>query len=131
MEILATPLLAGLLIAAPIAPQPATHVEPVFQPSILTSAIQRIDIPARPWERSRSARSTPQAQAPQRRQASWIARHPILFGSLVGFAGGFLIGYAAGDDGVFYDFTAEFNGCVLGGIGAGAGAFVGWALTRD
>jgi hypothetical protein len=44
---------------------------------------------------------------------------------LIGFGGGFLVGYLQGDDGVFDDFTAGFNGFVLGGIGAGAGAAVG------
>ncbi len=47
----------------------------------------------------------------------------------MGFAGGFVIGYAAGDDGVFYDFTAAFNGVLLGGIGAGAGAAVGGIVS--
>ena len=64
-----------------------------------------------------------QQPGPQKR--SWIERHPVLFGALVGFGGGFLIGYGAGDDGVFDDFTAGFNGAVLGGIGAGTGAAVG------
>jgi hypothetical protein len=59
------------------------------------------------------------------RKRSWVARHPALFGTLVGFGTGFLIGYAAGDDGVFYDYTAGVNGLVLGGIGAGAGAAAG------
>jgi hypothetical protein len=58
-------------------------------------------------------------------QRSWIGRHPILFGALVGFGGGVLIGYSAGDDGVFDDFDGSFNGLVLGGVGAGAGALVG------
>ncbi len=56
---------------------------------------------------------------------NWIQRHPALFGALVGFGGGFLIGYLPGDDAVFDDFTAEFNGAVIGGIGALAGAIVG------
>jgi hypothetical protein len=63
-------------------------------------------------------------QTPQRKR-NWIKRHPVLFGTLVGFVGGYLIGYLPGDDGVFYDFTAEFNGMVMGGIGAGTGAAVG------
>jgi hypothetical protein len=62
---------------------------------------------------------------PGQRKRSWIGRHPVLFGTLVGFGGGFLVGYLPGDDAVFYDFTAEFNGLVLGGVGAGAGALVG------
>lgn len=69
-------------------------------------------------------------QDPGPRRRGWIRRHPVLFGALVGFGGGFLIGYLAGDDGVFYDFTAEFNGVLLGGIGAGAGAVVGGVIGR-
>lgn len=49
-------------------------------------------------------------QDPWPRRRSWIGRHPVLFGTLVGFGDGFLIGYAAGDSGVFDDFTAGFNG---------------------
>jgi hypothetical protein len=49
----------------------------------------------------------------------------VAFGALIGLAAGFTIGYAAGDDGIFYDFTAGFNGLVLGGVGAGVGAIIG------
>lgn len=63
-------------------------------------------------------------QAGERRR-SWIGRHPVLFGALVGFTSGFLTGYLAGDDGIFDDFTAQFNGMVLGGVGAGVGAGLG------
>jgi hypothetical protein len=70
-----------------------------------------------------SARRTRQAPGNQKR--SWIGRHPVLFGALVGFGSGFLIGYLPGDDGIFDDFTAGFNGWVLGGVGAGTGAAVG------
>lgn len=70
-----------------------------------------------------SALRPPQQSGAQKR--SWIGRHPALFGALVGFGGGFLIGYLPGDDGVFDDFTAGFNGLVLGGVGAGTGAVAG------
>ena len=69
-------------------------------------------------------------QQPEQQQRSWIGRHPLLFGTLVGFGAGFLIGYLPGDDGVFYDFTADFNGLVLGGVGAGVGALVGAVATK-
>ena len=74
---------------------------------------------------------THQQPAPQKR--SWIGRHPALFGALVGFGSGFLIGYLPGDDGVFDDFTAGFNGLVVGGVGAATGGAVGaivGALTK-
>ena len=64
-------------------------------------------------------------QQPSQRKRSWIGRHPVLFGTLVGFGGGFLTGYAAGDDGIFDDYVASFNGLVMGGIGAGTGAALG------
>jgi hypothetical protein len=54
----------------------------------------------------------------------------MLFGTLVGFGTGFLVGYLPGNDAVFEDFTAGFNGLVLGGVGAGAGALVGWVASR-
>ena len=66
----------------------------------------------------------PQQQGAERKRG-WIARHPALFGALVGFGGGFLIGYASGEDGILYDYTAGANGLILGGIGAGVGAAVG------
>jgi len=69
-------------------------------------------------------------QPRQQQRLGWIGRHPVLFGTLVGFGGGFLIGYSRGDDGVFDDFTAEFNGLVLGGVGAGVGAMSGAILAR-
>lgn len=37
---------------------------------------------------------------------------------------------AAGDDGIFDDMTAGFNGMVLGGLGAGAGAIIGYAADK-
>ncbi len=67
--------------------------------------------------------ATRQQSGPQKR--NWIQRHPALFGAMVGFGGGFLVGYLPGDDAVFDDFVASFNGLVIGGVGAMAGAIVG------
>ena len=49
----------------------------------------------------------------------------MLFGTLVGLGGGYLVGVGAGEDGIFDDFTAGENGLFVAGIGAGAGALVG------
>ena len=69
-----------------------------------------------------------QQPGPQKR--NWIQRHPVLFGTLVGFGGGFLIGFLPGDDAVLDDFDASFNGLVVGGVGALAGAIVGEVVTK-
>jgi hypothetical protein len=71
------------------------------------------------------------AQATPARKKNWIQRHPACFGAAVGFVAGFFIGYLPGDDAVFDDFEAGFNGAVLGGIGAGAGAIIGALAGRD
>jgi hypothetical protein len=71
-------------------------------------------------------RAVPQS-SPKR---NWIKRHPVLFGTLVGFSTGFLIGVAAGDDGVIDDETAVANGWIVGGIGAASGAAVGSIFSR-
>jgi hypothetical protein len=76
------------------------------------------------------AAALPRVQQARQQKRSWIRRHPVLFGTLVGFGAGFLIGYLPGDDGVFDDFTAEFNGLVLGGVGAGVGALFGAVTTK-
>ena len=55
----------------------------------------------------------------------WIGRHPVVFGTLVGFGGGFLIGYLPGDDAVINDGAAGFNGLVMGAVGTGIGAAIG------
>ena len=74
---------------------------------------------------SSSGRMSRGARQQTGRQRSVLGKHPVLFGTLIGFGSGFLVGYIAGDDGVFYDFTAGANGVMLGGIGAGIGAGVG------
>jgi hypothetical protein len=76
------------------------------------------------FSRSGSVFSAVQQQ-PGRQKHNWIRRHPMLFGAIVGFGGGFLIGYLPGDDAVFDDFQASFNGLLLGGVGALAGGIVG------
>ena len=62
-----------------------------------------------------------------RRKRFWTGTK---IGAVAGFAAGFTIGFAAGDDGVFDDFTGGFNGCVLGGMLAGAGSVTGYTLDR-
>ncbi len=60
----------------------------------------------------------------------WIARHPKLFGALVGFGAG-CIGAASqvgGSEDTFFNTLDEFACPVVGGIGAAAGALIGSLL---
>ena len=69
-------------------------------------------------------------QQPGPRKRNWIGRHPVLFGTLVGFDGGFLIGYLPSPGGFpsGNDISREGDGLILGGVGAGIGALVGAAV---
>ena len=105
-------LAVALGVAAPAAanPQDSKSEETSVQGSV-QRAVSRL---------AAERHATVPGQTPPRR--SWAHRHPIATAAIVGGGTGFLIGYLPGDDGVFYDFTAGFNGMVVGGIGAGAGA---------
>jgi hypothetical protein len=66
---------------------------------------------------------------------SWVARHPVLLGALVGLGAGFTIGaatcrYPGGEGSSCSDYTFPGNarllgGLTIGGLGAGIGAGVG------
>ena len=51
---------------------------------------------------------------------NWVHGHPVRTAAIAGAVSGFAIGWAAGDDAVFDDFTGEFNGMVLGAATAPA-----------
>jgi hypothetical protein len=86
---------------------------------------------AAPQIAARKASTARHAKPQDKSKRNWIQRHPACFGSALGFVAGFLIGFLPGDDAIFYDFDAAFNGALLGGTGAGAGAVIGWAVGRD
>ncbi len=56
---------------------------------------------------------------------------PTKVGALIGLGVGAAIGFGAGDDGVFDDFTGAFSAAVLGGIGAAGGALTGYAVKKS
>jgi hypothetical protein len=88
----------------------------------------------------RSSPSTPvatptQSQTPApgaKQNGNWIARHPALFGSLVGFAIGCPLGASqvGGSKDTFFNALDEFACPVIGGIGAAGGALIGWSIGR-
>jgi anti-sigma factor RsiW len=77
---------------------------------------------------------TPQAQPqpPVKQRGNWVTRHPAWFGSLVGFAIGCPLGASqvGGSKDTFFNAFDEFACPVVGGMGAAAGALIGWAIGR-
>lgn len=69
-------------------------------------------------------------RGPSGPRESWIGRHPVLFGTIVGSGCGYVFGHLQGDsaDGAFgYDVSAEFIWGVTGALG---GALVGALVGR-
>jgi hypothetical protein len=65
---------------------------------------------------------------------SWIERHPVWTGALVGFSAGFLLTYAVGDDdehALLRPVDPGGPALVWGGLGAGLGALAGWGIGRN
>jgi hypothetical protein len=91
------------------------------------------DILLVPPKRSLDSASARLRQSEQR-DGSWIGRHTVLFGTLAGFGGGFLLAYAADQPARAshsMTFDVQANAVILGGIGAGAGALVGAIVTTS
>jgi hypothetical protein len=67
---------------------------------------------------------------------SWVERHPVWTGAMVGFAVGSVITYAAtggSNKDQLFDFSGLRTGAVLvfGGVSAGIGALAGWGIGRS
>ena len=107
---------------------PAASADPVPVASppgpVTTSAAREITRLARSLG-SEARRPQPIQQQPRRK--GWIARHPKLFGALVGFGVGCAAGASqvGGSEDTFVNALDEFACPAIGGIGAAAGAIVG------
>src|SRR4029450_7550958 len=76
--------------------------------------------------------SQPSSQGSGKQNGNWIARHPALFGALARFAAGCPLGASqvGGSEDTFFNALDEFARPVVGGIGAAAGALIGWSIGR-
>ena len=67
-------------------------------------------------------------------RGSWMERHPVWTGAMVGFGAGFLITYAAlhNDRPGIIQLMRPVDGAGIGGcFSAGVGALVGWGIGRN
>lgn len=78
---------------------------------------------------SRDARMQTAAQQPPPKNKSWMERHPVWFGLIVGAGAGAALGAASCSDGCF-PIGAGGAAMVGSWYGAGAGALIGWGVGR-
>jgi hypothetical protein len=74
------------------------------------------------------------SQTVGRDRGSWVERHPVWTGALVGFSAGFLLTYAAAHDNRKELITVVSTGAAAtfwGGVSAGVGALAGWGIGRN
>jgi hypothetical protein len=67
-------------------------------------------------------------------KGSWMKRHPVWTGAMVGFSTGFLLTYAStyNDRHDFIKIMSPSAGATIwGGVSAGVGALVGWGIGRN
>lgn len=73
--------------------------------------------------------AAPQESPAARDQRSWIERHPVWTGAIGGYAAGFGLTYLTTDEGGIPGQGAA--ALFWGGVGAGIGALLGWAISRN
>lgn len=78
---------------------------------------------------SREARMETAVQQPPPKNKSWMERHPVWFGLIVGAGAGAALGAASCSDGCF-PIGAGGAAMVGSWYGAGAGALIGWGIGR-
>ncbi len=139
---------AILVVACVIPPMPSralsgpggsAHVNSEMPP-ITTATVSAVQGPLAisvSREAARLARmAQPRAQnansAPAQPERCWVCRHLAAFGALVGFGSGCVLGASqvGGSQDDFFNALDELACPVVGAIGAGAGAAVGWALSH-
>ena len=73
-------------------------------------------------------------QDANRNDRSWMERHPVWTGAMIGFGAGFLMVYAAthdDDDELIKIMSPAAGGVIWGSVSAGVGALVGWGIGRN
>jgi hypothetical protein len=125
--------LAGLLsCSSVVAAEPALSLpsgfgiparKPVQRPFSVESLREEIRVASRDW------RAQTAAQQPPPENKSWMERHPVWFGLIVGAGAGAAWGAASCSDGCF-PIGAGGAAMVGSWYGAGAGALIGWGVGR-
>jgi hypothetical protein len=120
----------SVVIAAEPTATPASHVTLKDGP-LLRASQRRLAVKRLSTEPEWNAQLPAVADDPDTR--SWMERHPVWTGTLVGFAAGFAITYATTgnkNDGPFDEMRLE-SASVFSGVSAGIGALVGWGIGRS
>ena len=99
-------------------PEPARKAGPLLKASLDP------DLPPPSRAEARQA-----AQATKRDDRSWVERHPVWTGAIVGFGATAAICYLTTDPGGIP--SRETGLLVWGGVAAGVGALAGWGIGRN
>jgi hypothetical protein len=85
--------------------------------------------------RAETRRSVRPIQDATRDQGSWMERHPVWSGTMVGFGAGFLVTYATTHDNGQNEFITIMSpaagALIWGSVSAGVGALIGWGIGRN
>jgi hypothetical protein len=98
--------------------------EPVRKDGPLLKASLNPNLPAPSRTEARQA-----AQAAKHDDRSWVERHPVWTGAIVGFGATAAICYLTTDPGGIP--SRETGLLVWGGVAAGVGALAGWGIDRS
>jgi hypothetical protein len=119
------------------APQPSAAVTGSNMGPLRRASLDKTAwaIPSKPASNRRHDQD-PAAAAPAPDTRSWVERHPVWTGAMIGFSAGFLLTYAvaASDDHhneLFHPVGPGGPALVWGGVGAGIGALAGWGIGRS
>ena len=133
MRTLLAATIAGLLscssvvAAEPVLLLPSGYAVPEKKPAQRPLALEALREQIR--IASRDGRLQTAAQQPTPENKSWMERHPVWFGLIVGAGVGAALGAASCSDGCF-PIGAGGAAIVGSWYGAGAGALIGWGVGR-
>lgn len=129
-------LMQGTVVSAQaiIERRPASVATPVVDATPLDGPLRRASLSKGSHTMLRAGTGQAPVQAGCRDRRSWMDRHPVWAGALVGFGAGFLLTYAVTQDNDNETFTVispAAGATFWGGVSAGVGALAGWGVGRN
>ncbi len=122
------------LAAAGDAKTPTTSVTRAFALGGSNGPLRAASLSRRTFDTNLTEHRSARQQDASRDKGSWMARHPVWTGAMIGFGAGVLITYASAshDDDEFLTVISPGAAATFwGGVTAGVGALAGWGIGRN